>query len=407
VFIVITFLYAKLFVFLRRPDKIRGTFSDSPASSTSGVFVLPRGRGLSALFTRSRHSPSDPTETVPAEVVEKPVRLESLEPIRMPEGALSSLAEEPMNPRCITPTSTPPQIPPWERVELPVFQVDGQRFGGSAATAAAKDGLWGNWRGLGWRNDRKQLSTVSSTTYVGSSRCGSVSTGKETIPSTPPLGAPRPPAILLSSSPPAAFLPRLESIALLHERTPPATIQERSPQDTALTSVTVNNSEMEQEQEASAVSVFPKPLTASYYSAHFASTRGPEHNLEIRQASAFSDIDDSRRSSLATVGKKNQPTFHPSLSDPESDLDAEQTAGAGKDDGDVLVGEDDQWDLMRMLKHSSPNGADDRFAPKEREMVEFVQESMTSYLNRKTALLMLWFPLGVSRCSLTLSRRIG
>jgi hypothetical protein len=68
------------------------------------------------------------------------------------------------------------------------------------------------------------------------------------------------------------------------------------------------------------------------------------------------------------------------------------------DDVDVEEKDDDEWDLFRMLKENPPEAGNDPFAVQtaRSEQVEYVQESMASYLNRKTALLMLWFPLGVS-----------
>lgn len=55
---------------------------------------------------------------------------------------------------------------------------------------------------------------------------------------------------------------------------------------------------------------------------------------------------------------------------------------------------DDEIDFLRMLRQD-PAGGDTGSRSQEGE-VELVPESMASYLNRKTSLLMLWFPLGVS-----------
>ena len=101
-------------------------------------------------------------------------------------------------------------------------------------------------------------------------------------------------------------------------------------------------------------------------------------------------MDGSRRSSIVTEGKKS-PGIHRSLSDPESDDIERGAGGAGPEEDED---EDEQFDLMRILQQTSPKGVDDRFVA--HETVEYVPESMSSYLNRKTALLMLWFPLGVS-----------
>ena len=141
VFVVITVAYAKLFVFLRRPDKIRGSFSDSPSGSSNGATSSTnRRRGLSALLRKSRGdvpapmqagmptpTSSPPPPPPPPALTEKTVRLDSPIPQTV-EGLapLSPLAEEPMSPKCITPTSTPAEpaeIPPWEKLELPVSKL--------------------------------------------------------------------------------------------------------------------------------------------------------------------------------------------------------------------------------------------------------------------------------------------
>jgi hypothetical protein len=124
---------------------------------------------------------------------------------------------------------------------------------------------------------------------------------------------------------------------------------------------------------------------------------------------------DSRRSSATQGGKKEPlPFLLPSgETDEESQIGADgvrrkdfdkhgakssrpspgQSEEEEERDGDA----DGDWDLMQMLSNTAPpRTADDRFAP-EGETIELVEESMASYLNRKTALLMLWFPLGVRR----------
>jgi hypothetical protein len=412
VFVVITVAYAKLFVFLRRPDKIRGSFSDSPSGSSNGATSSTnRRRGLSALLRKSRGDipapmqagmPTPTSSLPPPAVTEKTVRLDSpvLHTVES-LAPLSPLAEEPMSPKCITPTSTPAEpaeIPPWEKLELPVFQVDGQRFGGPAHTS--REGLWGNWKGLSGRESRKRPSTGSSTMSQhlgGSTRLGSTSTGKDTlVPSTPPTPGtasgkvPSHPSIVLSSSPGSFFPAKLDTIVSVDGQ--PHAFYDRQRRDTDLsTSIASSDSDRERYRKASAVSAL-SALTSSDHSSHLVTPIGPEYDAAIRRtsASALSEMDASRRSSMVTDGKK-QPGTHPSLSDPESD-DIERAAagGAGAEEED----EDEQFDLMRILQQTSPKGVDDRFVP--HETVEYVPESMSSYLNRKTALLMLWFPLGVS-----------
>jgi hypothetical protein len=345
---------------------------------------------------------SPPPPPPPPALTEKTVRLDSPIPQTV-EGLapLSPLAEEPMSPKCITPTSTPAEpaeIPPWEKLELPVFQVDGQRFGGPAHTS--REGLWGNWKGLSGRESRKRPSTGSSTMsqYLGgSTRLGSTSTGKDTlVASTPPTPGtasgkvPSHPSIVLSSSPGSFFPAKLDTIVSIDDQ--PHAFYDRQRRDTDLsTSFASSDSDRERLRKASAVSAL-SALTSSDHSSHLATPIGPEYDAAIRRtsASAYSEMDGSRRSSIVTDGKKS-PGIHRSLSDPESDDIERGAGGAGPEEDED---EDEQFDLMRILQQTSPKGVDDRFVA--HETVEYVPESMSSYLNRKTALLMLWFPLGVS-----------
>jgi hypothetical protein len=90
-----------------------------------------------------------------------------------------------------------------------------------------------------------------------------------------------------------------------------------------------------------------------------------------------------------TAGTASQSTSRPRQHQRSATGDEEERDG--EEEGD------DDWDLMRMLQASAP--AADPSRSHVEDQVEFVEESMASYLNRKTALLMLWFPLGVSRTS--------
>lgn len=59
-----------------------------------------------------------------------------------------------------------------------------------------------------------------------------------------------------------------------------------------------------------------------------------------------------------------------------------------------------EMDLLRMLRQDPEPEGGTRSGEQD---FELVPESMASYLNRKTALLMLWFPLGVSYITSLLS----
>jgi hypothetical protein len=79
--------------------------------------------------------------------------------------------------------------------------------------------------------------------------------------------------------------------------------------------------------------------------------------------------------------------------------------GEYEDDEEEEEGEDNEMDLLRMLRQDSE--PEDGQNQGQREEYELVPESMASYLNRKTALLMLWFPLGVSLFAPTLSTSLA
>lgn len=111
-----------------------------------------------------------------------------------------------------------------------------------------------------------------------------------------------------------------------------------------------------------------------------------------------SDSDGERNSSVVDIERAGTDYGERG---PKNELyDGEAEREEGDDRRTAEAEADDDWDLMRMLQQSAPpRHAHDRFAPGQGETVELVEESMASYLNRKTALLMLWFPLGVSRLS--------
>jgi len=71
----------------------------------------------------------------------------------------------------------------------------------------------------------------------------------------------------------------------------------------------------------------------------------------------------------------------------------EERGSDDEDEDEEEDEEDNEMDLLRMLRQDSEPEDQN---PGQKEEYELVPESMASYLNRKTALLMLWFPLGVS-----------
>jgi len=351
VFVVITFLYAKLFVFLRRPDKIRTSYSDSFGGETTEnhpTFFGFRTRRISSLFRRGKGSPPDLTVEIPKE---QPIDPDAEEPpFHDGNGAISPLSA----------TTPMTEIPPWERMELPVFQVDGQKFGGASANTASipttGSNPWGSWKGLNTGVkplDKKRPSTSSSVTppMQGPRRFGSGSTiggdGRET---------------------PKLKSPKLESIPSMTEAPNIYTPDDNVP----LRRLTVDR-----QRKPSTLSE-AGPVTP----AHSINLSGV-YDPEIRRPSNTSITQYTRDSSAVPTIKESK--IQPSLSERgSSELERQRTAEEE---------EDDNWDLMRILQQSAPTKLKGS-APEE--TVELVEESMASYLNRKTALLMLWFPLGVS-----------
>ena len=279
-------------------------------------------------------------------------------------------------------------LPPWERVELPVFQVDGQRYGGAAANAQPKD-TWGDWKGFGGKKRPSTASsTFSSSTLIPmvSPRAGSYSSGKEF------------PGFKIDK--PSTLSPHMEQIAGTPRMTPE---YEQPPGQSPL----MGSSEQQQRRLSSELSgsMSSSQTVGAHEGARLhhsdddqstpgtSSTRFPQtpgelrtFDPEIRRGSALSEGSDvgGKQFALPTIRKGSAVSGTGS----NEVYDAER----GNDD------EDDDLDLMRVLqKTAPPDTFNDGFGVRSgSEQFDYMPESMSSYLNRKTALLMLWFPLGVS-----------
>ncbi len=287
-----------------------------------------------------------------------------------------------------TPLASPTsEIPPWERVELPVFQVDGQRYGGSSTPTG--NNLWGNWKGLAGSvrdpnrrpssppnrrpsspPDRRPSSPLSQTAR----HYGSGSTGHE-VSSHP--------------SPPNIITPCLDNIPAI---IPTIVDFDHSPYPTPIPDfarrpsgeLTGSNGHLDRLRKGSVISTPISelgPITPSASSTHLAGPQEPS-DLHARRDSVMTS--ESRRSS-GTPSHSERELLPVPPRIPHRDVENQHEE------------RDEDWDLMRVLHQTAPpKSANDRFGPAEGETVELVEESMASYLNRKTALLMLWFPLGVS-----------
>ncbi|ORX33971.1 hypothetical protein BD324DRAFT_637845 [Kockovaella imperatae] len=299
VFIAISILYARLYVFLRRPDKIRSPYSDSPTgtysnhrrSSPFGLESFKRkSRGLSFLRVKRRSREEE-------------------------EGQ---------------PTAPLEEIPPWERVDLPVFQIDGQKYGGPSTNFSPTRG----------RRKRPRTGLFSSTPQTSIPRpFGSLSSDDG-------------PAPVDYVSPSEVASPNRESWP---DGSPFGQPRIRVEQDIRRGSAATTSSAPSRLLET------PTVPTA-------------RNSVSVRPSISDSAYNDELITPVPTEPK------------PSLDTQAEEV----KSDT-----EDEQLDLMNVLKVTAPpRSQEDPFAPRQGESIVFVEESMASYLNRKTSLLMLWFPLG-------------
>ena len=582
VMLTITFLYLRLYVFLRRPDRIRASFSDTDNGDLYGDSRTSRlgrpGRVISSLWRRRKSSqtaaatspapvpvaaaekmsddsaekpplvasseknaPNPPSEpaAIPGTLgmdnenrrANRPGRIslpgvaaderflappeDQLSPRSITDNATSFPFDEPVNPGpAVTPTrgigrgsiwtsssrrnvpATPQEeLPPWEQIQLPIFHVDGERFGGSSANNNAQagpsregSGMWSNWKGLGGRRaGRGSGSSGGQASGAQTAAAGGASPPMPSSASMPP-GSTR-----TSMSPIPKSSARMGSLDAGLEvglspslRGSPIGDVDRTPTQhhshlhggprdrNGSTSTSV--SKADPHRKTSAVSfptteLTPIPSTSSSLDESTGTTR-----VDTRRPSGAaqwspggsrrgSSPDKERRGSNDTSNKLTRkfslPIEYVPESTPERDsspkpsqaiprkgslskkragdlamsqigtksvrLDDEvqysaDEPGIPRDDGrdtgrnaDVdLTGayvydadrhrgseardeeedeSDGEMDLMRMLQGDAAASGNRR---NPEASYEFVEESMASYLNRKTALLMLWFPLGVS-----------
>ncbi|OCF33866.1 hypothetical protein I317_01358 [Kwoniella heveanensis CBS 569] len=481
--IVISVLYARLYVFLRRPDKIRIPGSNSmtggayeTVSSTSekglGGDYRPRiGSLIPGQFWKKRGNSSD-SSNVEGQVT--PINNNNIDDLNEKDQDASRRGsktnQQPSGP------ATSKDIPPWERLELPPFQIAGERFGDRSTPATPS--IWSGWKGMG----RKRSSTASGMTGANphggqqqqqqqqpppqqpGSRINSVSSSSmsENRYTPPGLSAPRMPSI------PSEDVPETrerESISVSATGTVPELGEEIS--STAASNPNSDLSHQRTSTNETLVQQSPAPekirkrslrmsidpqLPLSPKSFHLSSPEvspriekhrpsvtisedsqyfNPPASPKLDQAESAPAnpnptrhlLDGSRApppppipvphalitTTPATPTTPVNPT-HPLSSSratpdigypesPKSRLEGRDRFGSNArsigaetgDEGD----EEDVWDLARMLAQPPPGAStDDRFAPPPGETYELVPESMSSYLNRKTALLMLWFPLG-------------
>ncbi|WWC86792.1 uncharacterized protein L201_001671 [Kwoniella dendrophila CBS 6074] len=520
--IIITVLYAKLYVFLKRPDKIRLPGSNSATggqyetvSSTSnkekvvelkgklgnfmtgGKLKTKRGSSgevLSPLPQQQQHSTS--SSTTDSSSARQPVDVNTNE-IRQSSNTLSpgfipkrdsngsqGNEKEPMRKSSLLrrPSFSPiREIPPWEKLELPAFQVDGERFGGPSSSSTRSPSIWSGWKGLGQRK-RSSTTTSGSTNnnlVSPASRMNSINSIKhqnqtQNQNNPPSLAEPISGTLHTSNSnsnlkitPPGSYVPRMPSIpsedivatpqstkkpsslqplasSIQHQRN--STDETYVAQPTASGSGGLNANVEKKRKKSVQLSLSPRshpgsnasspeigyspkldarqrpsvtisegilheddqsqPQSQSHSTAH-KRQHPPSISLPPRPGNPWSNGGKSEPSTptpfqqnfqFSVTPTSNRNTF---MSEKQTNIIDKAEHGQAPEDGED-DGEDDEWDLARMLAQPPPgtHSTDDRFAPNpsqsqaNSEAFELVPESMSSYLNRKTALLMLWFPLG-------------
>jgi len=380
VFICITLLYARLYVFLKRPDKIRSPYSNSPTGQSYDSSYKKKATGFLRKFSGEKDSPAEkgegtgtgnngghgegtgvgvvdfanpnpiaqPDQTPkPSEFNRdnRPVFNSSLLSTKFPESSYRPPS---------APVSPMSEIPPWERIELPIFQVDGQRYGGPSASTRTE--MFGGWKGM---TSKKRPSTANST---GSN------------PQTPmPMPFPR------------------GSISHHNTRGSDGTETTRSRQPSSETTlVSDRHTDKERTRKTSMMTTASNTSSTNY--SHLNSNQGNGLNyVNSRRPSAAPPL-------ASPVMEIDNEDFLRSRSDRGGDEEdrrsREEEEEEEEEEEDEEEESDGEMDLMRMLAQDSEPVDQQRRG--SREEYELVPESMASYLNRKTALLMLWFPLGVS-----------
>ena len=497
VFISICFFYARLYVFLRRPDRIKASFSNSGRRDTSAQRSDPEYTYESATSSMMaeraarKHVLYTPKEKIAsqfakfsfkkrsaagaAEADEKKVGKQ--DPLRLVKekdyaGPAGGAAEQGPTDRKTEPAVT--DIPPWEKLELPAFQIDGQRYGGPSSSASAQSGsAWGDLKPFGkkiggakrptsagstrsahktlvqkaYPRDRTRSNQIAASTDQSSS-CGRVSVGSAT-PSRHRQKSGEPPFALLSTyegMAPKTIVtapsPQTDSdsfpipspiveedtatkMVFKHLRPHPAALDIAPDQQVAdeprLEDRIVDP--LRASSGTSAVDVLTPSTTASSSRPLIDRARQPSlehsHLTGIRRESmqgGFGD-NESRRgsgpvsfvlppshkeegndtSSERAFGSVSVPDYSSSrMADGDEEMAGhskrtDSRRGVDDDDDDE---DDDDLDFAQMLAASY---AEDPTATRQgrsgSEDTEFIQESTASYLNRKTAMLMLYFPL--------------
>lgn len=497
VFVSICFFYARLYVFLRRPDRIKASYSNSARKDTAAQRSDPeytyRSATSSMMAERAarKHEPFTPKEKIASQFAKFSFKKRGAgeaaaqtdekfdqgvcRPVKERDYAgQSGFAGEKRSidrSRSDSDETKASEIPPWEKLELPAFQIDGQRYGGPSSSAGGtKPGSgWGELKPFGKKSggakrptsagsaksvpktlvqkayprDRTRSPQISSSVHQTSS-LGQVDLGSSAY-IRPKSGDP-PPAlfstyegmapktIVTAPSPQIAMDPfplpspiveedGASGTVFKHPRPHPGVL------DIAPDQQVTDHVQLEDQvgdlprapSGASASDILTPSTTASSSRPLVDRVRQPSlehsHLTSIRRESmqgGFGDNESRRGSGPVSF------VLPPSHKEEGNDTGLERAFGSGSvpdysssrvTDGDEEAagpnsrgtsddrGEDDDdgddLDFAQMLAASYAEGppTNSRQGRSASEDTEFIQESTASYLNRKTAMLMLYFPL--------------
>ena len=376
-------------MFLKRPDKIRSPYSNSPTGQSYDSSYKKKATGFLRKFSGDKESPTEKGdglgntgghgEGTGVGVVDfaNPTPIAQPDQSRKPSDAQSNQTPKPSEfnrdnrpsfnsglsatkfpETSYRPPSAPvspmSEIPPWERIELPIFQVDGQRYGGPAASTRTE--MFGGWKGM---NSKKRPSTANST---GSGN-----------PQTP-LAMPFPRGSI--------------SHGYNLTRGSDGTETTRSRQPSSETTLVSDRhmSEKDRTRKTSMMTTASNTSSTNYNSLNSGQGNGLNY-VNSRRPSAAPPL-------ASPVMELDNEDFLRSRSDRDGDEESRRPSAQDDQEEEEEEESDGEMDLMRMLAQDSEPVDQQRRG--SREEYELVPESMASYLNRKTALLMLWFPLGVS-----------
>lgn len=330
-------------------------------------------------------------------------------------------------------------LPPWERIELPAFQIDGEKFGGPATAVSGPSSLWNGWKGLGGRRRPSTGSSMVSPQIQEASKFGSISSSVDDG-TVSPQGV----NTELRASSQTLTAPQMETIVSGES---PATSRDHLSSIFPSTQNITDGVSSSQHGKASSPATMTDPSLYTHRLSHGSFTNLPPSDIsraiENRRPSVATVVEPIERTKaskklsmpskaldndafIASVEQSVQPQPmrplspiisqsiasqprspsqpHTALFSNPKSLHSRQHTLSGPDVGTSsapAVLEADEFDeemevdLIKMLA-AAPSNVDDRFAPPAGEHSELVPESISSYLNRKTAMLMLWFPLGVS-----------